>query len=46
VLIAGRPSPSFRCSLFLTRITAWWRVVRRCCGALWSTAPGRWHCPR
>jgi hypothetical protein len=32
--IAGRPSPFFLCSLFLTRITACWRAARRCCGTL------------
>ena len=41
---AGRPSPSFRCSLFLTRITVWWRAVRRCSGALWKTALGKRLC--
>ena len=39
--IAGRPLPSFRCSLFLTRISVCWRVARRCCGALRSTVRGR-----
>ena len=43
--IAGRPSLSFRCSLFLTRISVCWRAVRHCCGALWSTVRGRRHCP-
>ena len=42
--IAGRPSRSFRCSLFLTLITVWWRAARRCAGALWSTARGRRRC--
>jgi len=41
---AGRPSPSFHCSLFLTRITVWWRGVRRCSGALWNIARGRRLC--
>ena len=43
-LIAGRPSPSFRCSLFLTRITACWRAVRHFCGALWRAVHGRRRC--
>jgi hypothetical protein len=41
----GRLSLSFRCFLFPTRISAFWRVARRWCGALWSTARGRRHCP-
>jgi hypothetical protein len=43
--IAGRPLPSFRCFLFLTRISVCWRVARRCCGALRSSAHGRRHRP-
>jgi len=42
--VAGRPSPSSRCFLCLTPITACWRAVRHCGGALWSTAPGKKHC--
>jgi len=42
---AERPSPSCRCFLFPTRITACWRAARYCCGALWSNARGRRHCP-
>ena len=42
---AGRRSHSFRCSLSLTRITAFWHAARRCCDALWSSAHGRRHCP-
>jgi hypothetical protein len=42
---AGRPSPSCRCFLCPTRITAYWRAARHCCCALWSTARGRRHCP-
>ena len=44
VPIAGRPSPSFRCSLFLTRITACWRAARHCSCALWSTVAGTRRC--
>jgi hypothetical protein len=44
--IAGRPSPSFRCSLFLTRISVCWRAARHCGGVLWSTVRGRRHCRR
>jgi hypothetical protein len=44
VPIAGRPSPSFRCSLFLTRITAYWRAARHCCCALWRAVAGTRHC--
>jgi hypothetical protein len=43
--IAGRPLPSFRCFLFLTRISVCGRVARRCCGALRSTVRGRRHRP-
>ena len=43
--IAGRPSLSFRRSLFRTRITACLRVSRRCCCVSWNTARGKWHCP-
>ncbi len=39
--VAGRPSPSCRGFRSLTRITACWLAVRRCGGALWSTAPGK-----
>ena len=39
--VAGRPSPSCRVFLSLTRITACWLAVRHCGGALWSTAPGK-----
>lgn len=42
---AGQRSPSFRCSLCLTRITACWRAGMDCSGVLWSTARGRRHCP-
>jgi len=44
VPIAGRPSPSFRCSLLLTRITAYWRAARHCCCALWRAVAGTRHC--
>ena len=40
-LVAERPSLSSRCFLSLTRITACWRAVMRCGGALWSTAAGK-----
>ena len=43
--IAGRPSLSFRRSLFHTRITACLRASRRCCCVSWSTARGKWHYP-
>lgn len=43
--IAGLPLPSFRCSLFLTRISVCSRVARRCCGALRGTVRGRRHRP-
>jgi hypothetical protein len=46
VPIAGRPLPSFRCSLFLTRISVCWRAAGHCGGALRSTVRGRRHCPR
>ena len=42
---AGRPSPCYRCFLCHTHITACWHAARHCCGALWSTAHGRRHCP-
>jgi hypothetical protein len=35
---AGRLSLSSHCFLSLTRITACWRAVRHCDGALWNTA--------
>jgi hypothetical protein len=38
--VAGRPSPSCRVFHSPTRSTACWLAVRRCGGALWSTAPG------
>src|ERR1035437_499235 len=44
--IAGRPSPSFRCSLFLTHISVCWRAARHCYYALWSIVRGRRHRPR
>ena len=44
--VAGRPSPSSRCFLSLTPITACWLDVRRCGDASWSTAPGKRRCPR
>ena len=44
--VAERPSLSFRCSLSRTRITACWRAVMRCGGALWSTAAGKRRHPR
>ena len=44
VPIAGRPSPSFRCSLFLTRITAYWRAARHCCCAMWRAVAGTRRC--
>jgi len=44
-LVAGRPSLSSRCFLSITRITACWRAVMRCGGALWSTAPGEEAAP-
>src|SRR5215471_18202308 len=40
VLVAVRPSPSFRSFLCLTRITACWQGCRHCNGAFGSTAPG------
>jgi len=43
--IAGQPLPSFRCFLFLTRISVCWRVARHCCGASRSTVRGRRHRP-
>ena len=42
--IAVRPLLSFRCSLFLTRITACWHTVRHFCGALWRAVAGRRRC--
>jgi hypothetical protein len=39
--VVGRPSPSCRGFRSLTRITVWWRAVRRCGGALRSTALGK-----
>ena len=42
--IAGRPLLFFLCSLFLTRITVWWRAARRCGCALWNTARGKRLC--
>lgn len=42
---AGRPSLFCRYFLCPTRITACWRAARHFCGALWSTARGRRHCP-
>ena len=44
--IAGRPSPSSRCFLSLTRTTACWLAVRPCDGASWSTGPGKRRRPR
>jgi hypothetical protein len=41
---AGRPSLSSQCFLSLTRITACWRGVRHCDGALWNTALGKTRC--
>ena len=41
---AGRPSLSSHCFLSLIRITACWRAVRHCDGALWNTAPGKTRC--
>jgi len=42
--IAGRPLLSFRCSLFLTRITVWWRGARHCSDALRSNVRGKKLC--
>ena len=42
--IAGRPLLFFLCSLFLTRITVWWRAARRCGCALRNTARGKRLC--
>jgi hypothetical protein len=39
--VAGGPSPSSRVFRSLTRTTVCWLAVRRCGGALWSTAPGK-----
>jgi len=39
--VAGRLSPSCRVFHSLTRSTVCWLAVRRCGGALWSTAPGK-----
>ena len=44
--VAGRPSPSFRCFLSLTRTTACWLAVRRSGDTGWSSAPGKRRCPR
>jgi hypothetical protein len=44
--VAGKPSPSCRYFLFLTRTTVCWRVVRRCGGVLRSIAPGKRQCLR
>ena len=41
---AGRLSLSSHCFLSLTRITACWRAVRHCDGALWNTALGKTRC--
>ncbi len=41
---AGRHSPSFRCSLFLTRSTACWPAVRHCDSASQSSVRGRRRC--
>jgi len=41
----GTTFTSFRCFLFLTRISVCGRVARRCCGALRSTVRGRRHRP-
>jgi len=38
--VAARLPLSSRCFLSLTPTTAYWRAVKRCGGALWSTAPG------
>ena len=42
--IAGRPLLSFRCSLFLIRITVWWRGARHCSDALRSNVRGKKLC--
>ena len=44
VPLAGRPSPSFRCSLFLTLITAYWPAARHCCCAMWRAVAGTRRC--
>ena len=41
---AVRPSLSSQCFLSHTRITACWRGVRHCDGALWNTALGKTRC--
>jgi len=46
VPVAGRPSPSCRYFLFLTRTTVCWHAARHCGGASWSTAPGKRPCLR
>jgi hypothetical protein len=44
--VAGKPSPSCHFFLLLTRTTVYWPAVRRCSGALRSTAPGKRQCLR
>ena len=41
---AGRPLLSFRCSLFLTRITVCLRAARHCYCALWRAVAGTRRC--
>jgi hypothetical protein len=44
--VVGRPSPSCRYFLFLTRTTVCWHAARHCGGASQNTAPGKRQCPR